>query len=106
MSPLSAADALVEARDRARHILSDRWFAATCTCNNCVFAQAVRLLDGRVEDLEEALRRIVCLLQVDGRHDVTDRDTAVLAVALDQLGLDQPPPVHTSPGCVHREVAS
>jgi hypothetical protein len=44
----------------------------------------------RLEDLEEALRRIVILLEPDGHHDVTDRDLAALAVACDVLDLDFP----------------
>jgi hypothetical protein len=44
----------------------------------------------RLEDLEEALRRIVIVLEPDGRHDVTDRDMAALAVACDVLDLDFP----------------
>jgi hypothetical protein len=44
----------------------------------------------RREDLEEALRRIVIVLQPDGRHPVTDRDLAALAVACDVLDLDFP----------------
>ncbi|MCW2549875.1 MAG: hypothetical protein JWN96_4335 [Mycobacterium sp.] len=44
----------------------------------------------RLEDLEEALRRIVIVLEPDGRHDVTDRDVAALAIACDVLDLDFP----------------
>jgi hypothetical protein len=44
----------------------------------------------RLEDLEEALRRIVIVLEPDGRHDVTDRDIAALAIACDVLDLDFP----------------
>jgi hypothetical protein len=44
----------------------------------------------RLEDLEEALRRIVIVLQPDGQHAVTDRDLAALAVACDVLDLDFP----------------
>jgi hypothetical protein len=42
----------------------------------------------RVEDLEEALRRIVTVVAHDGRHEDTERDLAVLALALDALGLE------------------
>src|SRR6476619_3617937 len=35
----------------------------------------------RIEDLEEALRRIVVVLQPDGRHQLCDRDLAAIAVA-------------------------
>lgn len=45
----------------------------------------------RVEDLEEGLRRILILMNEDGRHEVTERDQAVKAVALDLLDLDLPP---------------
>jgi hypothetical protein len=44
----------------------------------------------RLEDLEEALRRIMIVLEPDGRHDVTDRDLAALAIACDVLDLDFP----------------
>jgi hypothetical protein len=44
----------------------------------------------RLEDLEEALRRIVILLEPDGHHAVSDRDLAALAVACDVLDLDFP----------------
>ena len=44
----------------------------------------------RIEDLEEALRRIVVVLQPDGRHQLCDRDLAALAVACDVLDLDVP----------------
>ena len=44
----------------------------------------------RIEDLEEALRLIVCLLQPASRHLPTDRDWAVLAVTCDQLDIDLP----------------
>jgi hypothetical protein len=44
----------------------------------------------RLEDLEEALRRIVIVLQPDGQHPVTDRDLAALAIACDVLDLDFP----------------
>jgi hypothetical protein len=44
----------------------------------------------RIEDLEEALRRIVVVLQPDGRHELCDRDLAALAVACDVLDLDVP----------------
>lgn len=44
----------------------------------------------RIEDLEEALRRIVTVISPDGCHICCDRDAAVLAIACDQLGLDPP----------------
>ena len=44
----------------------------------------------RIEDLEEALRRIVVVLQPDGRHQLCERDLAALAVACDVLNLDVP----------------
>jgi hypothetical protein len=44
----------------------------------------------RLEDLEEALRRIMIVLQPDGQHPVTDRDLAALAIACDVLDLDFP----------------
>ena len=44
----------------------------------------------RIEDLEEALRRIVVVLQPDGRHQLCDRDLAAIAVACDVLDLDVP----------------
>jgi hypothetical protein len=44
----------------------------------------------RIEDLEEALRRIVVVLQPDGRHELCERDLAALAVACDVLDLDVP----------------
>jgi hypothetical protein len=44
----------------------------------------------RIEDLEEALRRIVVVLQPDGRHQLCERDLAALAVACDVLDLDVP----------------
>lgn len=62
---------------------------------------AVREGQVRIEDLEEGMRRIVCVLEPDGRHDVTDRDRAVLAIALDLLGLDQLPPRHGCPRGAH-----
>lgn len=45
----------------------------------------------RIEDLEEGMRLIATLVQRDGRHEVTERDEAILVVALDRLGLDEPP---------------
>ena len=51
-------------------------------------AQAVAA--ARIEDLEEALRRIVVVLQPDGRHQLCDRDLAAIAVACDVLDLDVP----------------
>lgn len=45
-----------------------------------------------MEDLEEALRRIVVLLSVDNRHVCCERDDAALTVALDQLGVPSPHP--------------
>jgi hypothetical protein len=44
----------------------------------------------RIEDLEEALRRIVVVLEPDGRHELCDRDLAAIAVACDVLDLDVP----------------
>jgi hypothetical protein len=44
----------------------------------------------RIEDLEEALRRIVVVLQPDGRHQLCERDLAAIAVACDVLDLDAP----------------
>ena len=44
----------------------------------------------RVEDLEESLRRIVTVIGHDPQHKCCDRDDAVLAIALDILGLDPP----------------
>ena len=46
-------------------------------------------LSARIEDLEEALRLIVTVLQPDRQHEVDDRSWAALAVAYDALGLDQ-----------------
>ena len=42
----------------------------------------------RIEDLEEALRRIVTVISPDLRHVQCERGQAVLAIALEQLGLD------------------
>jgi hypothetical protein len=47
----------------------------------------------RIEDLEEALRRIVVVLQPDRRYDATDRDWAALAIACDALDIDVPLPL-------------
>jgi hypothetical protein len=44
----------------------------------------------RIEDLEEALRRIIVVLEPDGRHQLCDRDLAALAVACDVLDFDVP----------------
>lgn len=46
--------------------------------------------DQRIEDLEEALRLIVCILQPNRHHTPSVHDWAVLAVACDQLGIDPP----------------
>lgn len=46
----------------------------------------------RIEDLESALQKIVLLMNEDGCHQVTERDDAVMTIALDALGLDDPPP--------------
>jgi hypothetical protein len=53
-------------------------------------AQQVVGAAARIEDLEEALRRIVVVLQPDGRHQLCERDLAALAVACDVLDLDVP----------------
>ena len=45
----------------------------------------------RIEDLEESLRRIVTVVGHDPQHKCCDRDDAVLAIALEILGLDPPP---------------
>ena len=45
----------------------------------------------RIEDLEESLRRIVTVVGHDPQHECCDRDDAVLAIALEILGLDPPP---------------
>ncbi len=44
-------------------------------------------LQSRVEDLEEALRRIVVVVSPDGHHVECAREKAVLTIALDQLDL-------------------
>ncbi|MHB2024608.1 MAG: hypothetical protein ACYCO3_15005 [Mycobacteriales bacterium] len=44
----------------------------------------------REEDLEEALRRIVVLLQPGNGRRTSDRDWAVLALACDALDIDLP----------------
>jgi hypothetical protein len=44
-------------------------------------------VDARIEDLEEALRRIVVVISPDGHHVTCERDEAVLALALDALDL-------------------
>jgi hypothetical protein len=46
----------------------------------------------RVEDLEEALRRIVVLLEPGSRHRPSAREWAALAVACDALDVDPPVP--------------
>jgi hypothetical protein len=48
----------------------------------------VQTLQARIEDLEEALRRMVVVCQPDGRHVECVREQAALAIALDQLNLD------------------
>jgi len=45
----------------------------------------------RIEDLEEGMRIIACLIQRDSCHEVTERDEAVLAVVLERLDLNAPP---------------
>ena len=53
-------------------------------------ATADHLAGQRLEDLEEALRRMVIVLQPDGRRSVTERELAALALACDVLDLDFP----------------
>lgn len=45
----------------------------------------------RIEDLEEALREIVFILQRQPYHDSLDHDAAAIEIALDRLGLSTPP---------------
>ena len=51
---------------------------------------AAAITAARIEDLEEALRRIIVVLEPDGRHQLCDRDLAAIAVACDVLDLDVP----------------
>lgn len=44
----------------------------------------------RLEDLEEALRKMVIILSPDARHSCCDRDAAAITIATDALGLDPP----------------
>lgn len=42
----------------------------------------------RIEDLEEALRRIVVVISPDNCHACCNRDAAAITIAMDALGLD------------------
>jgi hypothetical protein len=53
-------------------------------------AVALAAARGRVEDLEEAMRRIVVILEPDLRHRPSARDLAALTFACDALEVDPP----------------
>lgn len=55
--------------------------------------------EDRIEDLEEGLRLIATLVQHDGCHLVTERDDAILTIALDRLDVSVVPIPYWSHNC-------